>query len=109
MLLFKGTEDQGYSTTVSTFQSTCADHHSGSFEMITLPGVGHFPSMDSSRQQWLSWIEDRFNGKAVASEQCTNSTLKSFLPDGNYQNFSTSFPQWAGMPSGYFELVAGGF
>jgi hypothetical protein len=109
MLLFKGTEDQGYDVTVETFQSTCANHHSGSFEMITLPGVGHFPSMDSSRQQWLQWIEDRFNAKPIASQQCTNSTLESFLPSGNYQNFSTSFLQWAGAPNEYFDLVAGGF
>jgi hypothetical protein len=65
--------------------------------------------MDASRQQWLQWIEDRFSGKAVAEKGCARSTLESFLPAETYQEISTAFPQWAGQPDEFFELVAGGF
>ncbi|KAK4495503.1 hypothetical protein PRZ48_013835 [Zasmidium cellare] len=112
MILFQGTEDQGgrsFNNSLSAFESTCKNHHSGSFEFVSLPGVAHFPSMDSTRQQWLQWIEDRFNQKPVGSQSCIKSTIKSFLPADSYQEFSTSFPQWAGAANEYFELVAGGF
>ncbi|KAK9233913.1 Alpha/Beta hydrolase protein [Lipomyces kononenkoae] len=112
MIMFQGTEDQGtepYMRALSTFESTCENYHSGAFEFVALTGVAHFPSMDSSRQQWLQWIEDRFNKKPVGSNQCTKSTLNSFLPAESYQELSTSFPQWAGAANEFFELVAGGF
>ncbi|KAF2163007.1 hypothetical protein M409DRAFT_37333 [Zasmidium cellare ATCC 36951] len=112
MILFQGTEDQGgrpYKNALSTFDSTCKDHYSGAFEFVSLPGVAHFPSMDSTRQQWLQWIEDRFNNKPVGSRACSKSTINSFLPVDNYQKFTTSFPQWAGAANQFFELVAGGF
>ncbi|KAJ9603590.1 hypothetical protein H2200_011776 [Cladophialophora chaetospira] len=94
MILFQGDEDQGtgpHMLALSTFESTCEKHYSGSFEFVTLAGVAHFPSMDSSRRLWLQWIEDRFNAKPVSSDQCTNTTLNSFLPTSSYQKYSTSF------------------
>ncbi|KAK3676799.1 hypothetical protein LTR78_003576 [Recurvomyces mirabilis] len=112
MVLFSGTTDSDgvlYKLGNATFESTCRDFYSGPFELVAIPGADHFPGMDASRQQWLLWIEDRFNGKALSSQQCTRSTLNSFLPGGSYQKDSTSFPQWAGMPNEFFELVAGGF
>jgi len=112
MILFSGTTDQGgtlYKHGLSTFESTCDDYYSGSFEFVTLKGVGHFPSMDSSRHQWLGWIEDRFHKKSVDSHSCTKSTVESFLPEDSYQDLSTSFAQWAGAPDEFYELVAGGF
>ena len=65
--------------------------------------------MDSLRQQWLQWIENRFNGEPVGSNECTKSTLNSFLPADSYQELTTSFPQWAGAADEFFELFAGGF
>lgn len=112
MIMFSGTEDQGgmlYQSGLSTFESTCDSYYSGSFEFVTLEGVAHFPSMDSSRQQWLGWIEDRFYKKPVNSHSCTRSTIDSFLPENSYQKVSTSFTQWAGAPDEFYELVAGGF
>lgn len=113
MVMFQGTADSGtepYKNNLAVFESTCEKHYSGAFEFVTITGVGHFPSMDSSRQQWLQWIEDRFYRKPIDSkEKCPKSTLKSFLPIDSYQKFSTSFPQWAGKASEFYELVAGGF
>jgi len=112
MVLFSGTADQGggpYKSASKTFKSTCEDHYSGSFEFVTLEGVEHFPSMDSSRQHWLQWIEDRFCKKPVDSGSCTRSTVDNFLPQDSYQKVSTSFSQWAGAADEFYELVAGGF
>lgn len=112
MILFQGTTDQGPETVVrarARFNETCKNHHSGSFEFVTLSNVAHFPSMDSSRSQWLRWIEDRFDKKPVSSQRCTESTISSFLPADSYQKVSTSYPQWAGQAGEFFELVAGGF
>jgi pimeloyl-ACP methyl ester carboxylesterase len=112
VIMLSGTDDQGgapYKAASSTFESTCKNHYSGPFEFVTLKGVDHFPSMDSSRQKWLGWIEDRFSKKPVDSEECTRLTVDSFLPEKSYQKVSTSFPQWAGAPDEFYELVAGGF
>lgn len=113
MVLFQGTADQGnqsYINSLATFESTCENHYSGAFEFVGISGVGHFPSMESTRHLWLQWIEDRFNGKPIESkENCTRTTLDSFLPISSYQEFSTSFSQWAGAKNEFYELVAGGF
>ncbi|KAK3697079.1 hypothetical protein LTR37_017677 [Vermiconidia calcicola] len=112
MLLFHGTDDNhgdAYNLSASAFESTCKNHYSGAFEFVTIPGTAHFPSMDASRQQWLQWIDDRFSGRPVGSKGCARSTLNSFLPVGSYQELSTSYPEWAGAPDEFFELVAGGF
>ncbi|KAJ6150694.1 hypothetical protein N7470_007288 [Penicillium chermesinum] len=72
MLLFQGTTDQGteaYKTSLAIFEATCGKHYSGPFEYRALTGVGHFPSMDSTRHQWLQWIEDRFNSKPIESKE----------------------------------------
>jgi hypothetical protein len=110
--MFHGTDDNGfdaYNLTASAFKSTCKNNFSGSFEFVTIPDTAHFPSMDSSRQQWLQWIEDRFSKKPVESEKCFQSTLEPFLPSDAYQQVSTSYPEWAWKPNRFFELVAGGF
>lgn len=112
MVLFHGTADQGgeaYKDSMSAYKATCANHPSGSFESVLLKGVAHFPSMDSSRPQWLGWIEDRFHKKPIKSESCTTSIMESFLPEDSYQQVSTSFSQWAGASEQFYELVAGGF
>ncbi|PON24961.1 hypothetical protein TGAM01_v206042 [Trichoderma gamsii] len=112
MVMFVGTADSTtpYETRMSVFESTCEKHHSGPFEFVTVTGAQHFSSMDATRQQWLDWIEDRFNGKPLDSDaKCPKSTLDSFLPIESYQTVSTSFPQWAGEPGEFYELVAGGF
>lgn len=112
MIMFAGTTDFGgeaYPRASSAFESTCENHFSGSFEFVTLKDVDHFPSMDSSRHQWLRWIEERFNKKPVKSHECSRRTVESFLPENSYQKDSTSFSQWAGAPDEFYELVAGGF
>ena len=45
MIMFQGTEDQGtepYMRALSTFESTCKNHHSGALEFVSLPGVSPF-------------------------------------------------------------------
>ncbi|KAL7899979.1 putative secretory lipase [Trichoderma sp. SZMC 28014] len=111
MIMFAGTNDiLPLETTMSLAQSTCENYHSGSFEFVTITGAAHFSSMDTTRQQWLRWIEDRFNRKALDSTaKCPQSTINSVQPIESYQILSTSFPQWAGEAGESYELVAGGF
>jgi pimeloyl-ACP methyl ester carboxylesterase len=108
MIIFDGTNDQGgqYPGNLALFRATCAKYR-GALEFVTVPGAGHFPVIDASRGQWLDWIKDRFEGKALASKPCSESTLSSFLPVEQYQATTRSFFQWSGSPANFYQLPVG--
>ncbi|KAM0511717.1 hypothetical protein ACHAPE_009601 [Trichoderma viride] len=110
IVLYDGTLERNgvaYPRNLATFEATC-NKYKGAFEFVTLPETLHFPVIDASRKQWLDWIEDRFEGKPLA-KNCTQSTLKPFLPVTSYQNTTQSFTQWASSPAYFYSLPVGSF
>lgn len=109
MLVFQGTEDPtagGYEVTFETVKETCKTQNmKGNLEFLSVSGSGHFPALRSARQTWLSWIEDRFEGRSVAKPGCgVRSDLESFLSIDKYQGLPNSFPLWAGKDEWVYEL-----
>ncbi|RYP52547.1 hypothetical protein DL769_010659 [Monosporascus sp. CRB-8-3] len=58
----------------------------------------HLPTLHTTRQTWLQWIKDRFEGRLLAKSGCVRSEPESFLPVEQYQTTGKPFPQWAGAP-----------
>ncbi|KAK9429091.1 Alpha/Beta hydrolase protein [Lipomyces doorenjongii] len=108
MLIIQGTADPGalYNITLATYDSTCKTYP-GDLELMTVAGAGHFPAIDASRQVWLKWIEDRFEGGPVESKGCVKSALESFWPVEQYQEATRSYFQWSGAPSWFAQLPVG--
>ncbi|KAK9234367.1 secretory lipase [Lipomyces kononenkoae] len=108
MLIIQGTADPLYNGTLATYDSTCKTYP-GDLEHMKVPGAGHFPAIDASREVWLKWIEDRFEGRPVESKGCVKSALESFLPVEQYQEVTRSFFQWSGAPSWFAQLPVGSY
>jgi hypothetical protein len=95
---------KGFERNLAVFNAICPQYR-GSFEFVAVNGAGHFPTMDASRQQWLAWIEDRFEEREV-SKDCARSELKGLLPAERYQAQRTSYFQWSGKSEEFYQLPA---
>ncbi|KAH8698974.1 Alpha/Beta hydrolase protein [Talaromyces proteolyticus] len=99
MLVIQGTADQfvSYNVTLATITSACERYPNSKITTLISNGTGHVPTLDASRQVWLRWIEERFQGVSLQSTKCGHQEiLESFLPIDQYQATWNSFPQWAG-------------
>ncbi|KAH8903671.1 alpha/beta-hydrolase [Coniochaeta sp. PMI_546] len=110
MILIEGTGDRGdsYNRNKAIWNATCRKY-GGDFEFAGINGTGHFPTMDATRQMWLRWIEDRFEGKPVNVKGCATSELTSFLPAARYQSVTKSYFEWTGKPEWFYGVPAGSF
>jgi pimeloyl-ACP methyl ester carboxylesterase len=106
MILFEGGDDtfDGLNRNTALFDATCPQY-GDDFEFVVVANASHFPTMDAARQQWLKWIEDRFEGKKTP-KGCVKSELKSFLPAGRYQVQRKSFYEWSGTAEWFYQLPA---
>jgi pimeloyl-ACP methyl ester carboxylesterase len=107
MLVIQGTEDAfvPYDVTTKTVADTCELFPGNQIQYTVSNGTGHVPTLDASRQLWMRWIEERFEGKAVEEGVCgRRSELESFLPIERYQAEGNSFVQWAGSEQYSYEV-----
>ncbi|KAK8076304.1 secretory lipase [Apiospora phragmitis] len=111
LLVLQGTEDVyvPYSVTNATVAATCAAHPDSALEFLVVNGTGHVPTLDATRQIWLDWIQDRFEGRPAATEGrgCKRTEMGSFLPMGWYLKVGNAFPQWAGAPEYSYQVPLG--
>lgn len=109
MLVLQGTNDSyvSYNVTVKTFRATCDLHPHNDLELLVVPGVGHVPVLDATRQVWLQWIADRFNRKPLARRGCLEKTQESLLPIERYLSAGNSFLQWAGASEYSYQVPLG--
>ncbi|KAI1407778.1 putative secretory lipase [Hypoxylon sp. FL1857] len=109
LLVIQGTQDQyiPYAVTSATVCSTCKAMPGGDLEYLVVNGTGHVPTLDATRQIWLKWIEDRFEGRALEKSGCVRTDLGSFLPPDRYKSVGNSFPQFAGLPEYNYEVPLG--
>ncbi|OTA91333.1 hypothetical protein M434DRAFT_22454 [Hypoxylon sp. CO27-5] len=109
LLVIQGTEDQyiSYNVTSTTVRDTCEAVLDGDLEYLVVNGTGHVPALDATRQAWLKWIEDRFEGRALEKSGCARTDLESFLPMDRYKIVGNSFPQFAGLPEYSYEVPLG--
>ncbi|OTA54663.1 putative secretory lipase [Hypoxylon sp. EC38] len=109
LLVIQGTEDQyiSYKVTSTTVRDTCEAVPDGDLEYLVVNGTGHVPALDATRQAWLKWIEDRFEGRALEKSGCARTDLESFLPIDRYKIVGNSFPQFAGLPEYSYEVPLG--
>ncbi|KAI1379685.1 putative secretory lipase [Hypoxylon crocopeplum] len=109
LLVIQGTQDSyiPYDVTTATVQGTCDIDSGRDLEYLVVNGTAHVPTLDATRQIWLKWIEDRFEGRAVEKSGCVRTDLASFLPLGRYQSVGNSFPQFAGLPQYNYQVPLG--
>ncbi|RYP38428.1 hypothetical protein DL768_010778 [Monosporascus sp. mg162] len=109
LLVVQGTEDVyiPYDITSATVRDTCEVNPENDLEYLVINGTQHTPTLHATRQTWLQWIQDRFEGKQLVKPGCVRSDLESFLPVEQYQSTGKSFPQWAGAPEYSYELPLG--
>ncbi|KAI1466590.1 putative secretory lipase [Daldinia caldariorum] len=109
LLVIHGTEDYYIpeNATATTVQATCEAVPEGDLEYLVVNGTWHVPTLDATRQTWLKWIEDRFEGRALEKTGCVKSSLESFLPLERYQATGKSFPQFAGLPEFNYQVPLG--
>ncbi|KAF3064822.1 putative secretory protein [Daldinia childiae] len=109
LLVIHGTEDYYIpeNATAATVQATCEAIPDGDLEYLVVNGTWHVPTLDATRQIWLKWIEDRFEGRALEKTGCVKSRLESFLPLDRYQATGNSFPQFAGLPEFSYQVPLG--
>ncbi|KAI0508993.1 hypothetical protein F5B22DRAFT_375938 [Xylaria bambusicola] len=109
LLVLQGTGDTTipYPLTNETVDATCAllekSNKSRDLEFLVVNGTGHVPTLDATRQTWLRWIEDRFEGVPLQHSGCFRTEIESFRPLQNYQPVINSFIQWAGAADQWFE------
>ena len=106
LLVIQGTEDVyvSHNVTEKTADNTAELFPDNDLEFITLPGVGHTPSLDATRSLWIKWIADRFEKKPVKKSGFVKRELESFLPIEQYLKSGTSFMLWSGKPEWTHEL-----
>ncbi|KAI0597774.1 Alpha/Beta hydrolase protein [Biscogniauxia sp. FL1348] len=111
LLVLQGTADVyvPYDVTSATVRETCAYAAAGGedLEYVVVNGTGHVPTLDATRQLWLQWIEDRFEGRPVARSGCVRTDVQSFLPLEQYQATGTWFEQWAGSAEYSYQTILG--
>lgn len=113
LLVIQGTDDfiVPYDVTKDTVEATWdfleESGDDADLEFLVAHGMGHVPSLEATRRQWLQWIEDRFEGRPVPVRGAVRTDLESYLPVGSYQTVGTSFPQWAGAPEYTYEVPLG--
>ncbi|KAI0847620.1 putative secretory lipase [Daldinia vernicosa] len=109
LLVIHGTEDYYIpeNVTAATVRATCEAFPDGDLEYLVVNGTWHVPTLDATRQTWLKWIEDRFEGRALEKAGCVKSSLESFLPLERYQATGNSFPQFAGLPEFSYQVPLG--
>ncbi|KAI2617102.1 putative secretory lipase [Hypoxylon sp. NC1633] len=109
LLVLQGTQDQyvSYDGISATVQGTCNANPDGDVEYLVVNGTGHVPTLDATRQVWLKWIEDRFEGRALEKIGCTRTDIESFLPLERYQSVGNSFPQFAGLAEYSYQVPLG--
>ncbi|KAI0138060.1 putative secretory lipase [Hypoxylon sp. NC0597] len=106
LLVIQGTQDRyvAYNVTSMTIEDTCGAVPEGDLEYLVVNGTGHVPTLDATRQVWLKWIEDRFEGRVLEKSGCVRTNLESFLPMDRYNSVGNSFPQFAGLPEYSYEV-----
>ena len=110
LLVIQGTSDPyvSYSATTQIVDDTCTMFPDNQIQFQVINGTGHVPTLDASRQIWMSWIEDRFNGKTLQLSQCgALDELESFLPLERYQAFGNSPVVWAGSANYSYQVPLG--
>ncbi|KAK8091865.1 hypothetical protein PG997_002226 [Apiospora hydei] len=111
MLVLQGTEDiyVPYSVTNASVAATCAASPDSGLEFLVVNGTGHVPTLHATRQIWLGWIQDRFEGKPAATRGngCKRTELDSFLPVEQYLKVGNAFAQWAGAPEYNYQVPLG--
>lgn len=109
LLVLQGTQDGyiPYDVTSATVEDTCDANPQGNLEYFVVNGTGHVPTLDATRQVWLKWIEDRFEGRALEKSGCARTDLTSFLSLDRYQSVGNSFPQFAGLPEYSYQVPLG--
>lgn len=105
MLVIQGAEDPvvQYNMTKTTVDNTCK-RYPNNLEFLVLSGANHFSALNAGKQNWLQWIEDRFEHRTLARSGCVESQLNSFLPIQYYQITPNSFTLWAGKSQWSYEL-----
>lgn len=84
MLVIQG--DNDFTTpeplTTKAVQETCKKFPKKQLEYVKAKSVGHVPAMYASRQIWMDWLENCFNGKGCKSEKgkCSTSELGNDAP-----------------------------
>ncbi|RYP68491.1 hypothetical protein DL771_006643 [Monosporascus sp. 5C6A] len=109
LLVVQGTEDVyvPYDVTSAAVRDTCEVNPESDLEYLVINGTQHVPALHATRQTWLRWIENRFEGRPLVKTGCVRSDLESFLPLEQYQNTGKSFLQWAGAPQYSYEIPLG--
>jgi len=73
---------------------TCAMSPGAGIEYQRYKGAGHVPAMYAAQREWLGWVEERFEGKAVESG-CVRREVESALPLQKYQGELNWFMEYA--------------
>ncbi|KAI1131068.1 alpha/beta-hydrolase [Nemania abortiva] len=98
MLVLQGASDTlvTYDLVNRTVQETCDVNPDGDLAFHVVNGVSHVPLLDATRQVWMKWIEDRFEGKPLQEAGCVKTIVDSWLPLDRYILSGSSYPQWIG-------------
>ncbi|KAI1392305.1 putative secretory lipase [Hypoxylon trugodes] len=109
LLVLQGTADPYilYNITSTTIQETRDVYPGGDLEYVVVNGTSHVPTLDATRQIWLRWIEERFEGRPLEKTGYARTDYESWLPLERYQSTGNSFPQFAGLTEYSYEAPLG--
>ena len=96
LLVVHGTADQVVPAQVTDIavNQTCERFPNGKLEYQRYAGVTHVPVMYAAQRNWLQWVADRFEGRAV-TEGCQRREIRSALPVERYQTELNWFIEYA--------------
>ncbi|KAL8948382.1 MAG: hypothetical protein Q9222_005423 [Ikaeria aurantiellina] len=102
LLVIQGDADQSVSAEVVdvAVNQTCERFPDKDIEYQRYAGAAHVPVMYAAQRNWLQWIQDRFDGKAV-EKGCQRKNSQSALPVERYQREINWFIEYAADASGY--------